>query len=231
MAIALTTVLIFSCFAATQAVDAENYALVELRRFHRCSTTQDRIANMPQTFISQSGVFCLNWPDGTHAPLDNPNVTLITDSTFSWINGNLPWGYWGDLPPNVTGPPTYMWFWDKSLQERMEPADAIDIHCGEYESNVFTPGLSIERTVTPAVIRGSHAVQLTIARLRIEQPLPEYVNSVSIAIATWEMTEHVFTEYIRAVPTPSVVFRTQDIQWHIPANELQIGKTYQFMAF
>jgi hypothetical protein len=231
ISLALIAVLALSSFAVAEAADApQNYALIEVRRFHQCSTPEDRITNTPQTFISRSGVFYLNWPDDTHAPIINPNVTLITDSTFSWINGNLPWGYWGNLPPNVTGPPTYMWFWDRNLQEGMEPADAIDIHCGEFESNVFTPGISLERTVAPAVIRGPNAVQRTIVRFRIEQPLPEYVNGISVAIATWEMTEHVSTEFLTAVPTPSVVFRTQDVQWYIPANQLTIGKTYQFMA-
>lgn len=229
----LLTMLGLSGVAFTWATDgAENLAYAEFRHNYELYADGDYISNTQQPFGSWWGTYYQNWPDDTHEPIVNPNTTLITDSPLSWVWVGLPWGYYGPLAPNVTDPPNYMWFWETNLWEGTDPAHAIDIHAWEDKSTVITPGFSLERNVVPSRIRGprgSRAVQLTVAILRIEQPLPESVDSVTVGIGAW-WSEQIFTEFLFATPRPSLVFKPQSVEWHIPADQVEVGKTYRFRA-
>jgi len=226
----LCAILVFSSVAVVGATDGtENWAFVELRHFYQYTTSDDYISNTPQSFSPWWGVYFLNWADETHEPIVNPNVTLISDSAFSQFRAHLPWGYHDLLAPNVTDPPKYMWFWERNLLEGTEPAHSLTVWAFEAGSSVFAPGLSLERKVSPSIIQSPVAVQRIDIRLTIEQPFPESVNSVSVGIGAW-WSEHVFTEFLAASPRESVVYGQQEVQWHIPAGQLEVGKTYKLKA-
>lgn len=201
----------------TAQEENRGYALVKHSYVHY--TDGDSVQNVEQTWYRFWDFGLQNMQDITGQPLVNPNITIVTDLTFSGFSGSA-WDQSIDnFSPNETAPPVYLWYWERNLEEN----GSIKIMADEAETSQFAPGFSLSRKVHPSTIALQTTLQLVKVTVSIEEPFPIESNDFWVVIS-FRDTDQVDVTYVRAFPRPRDMYG-QVCDWRKRAI---VGRTYTF---
>jgi len=227
MAIIILSVTVFP-IKAVVAQGAGNRVTFYLDHFYSYFTQEDAVENTNLVCDSTWWFYMYNEYDDTGEAVINPKMNMVSDLTFEYYYG-WAWDEWYyPLPPNVTSPPVYEWYWNRNLGEGQY------IRIIAYEPlgpASFKPGFSLSRSVTPSTIISPKMLQIMKVTLKIEE-LPENTLDIYIYITAWTTNEASPT--LKSVsPLPNYLSQNPGyayMYWVLPVGELVIGETYTFKA-
>jgi hypothetical protein len=214
---------IFAIYGASIAVAQGNTVNVQIEHDYNYNTSEDFINNEPLILSVYWLTNLFNRPDDGGLVV-NPVIEWQTDLNFDLFNPE----------PTTSSDGYYKWdFTGINVEEsEMVPISGYE----ENNTLIMRPRFNVSRSVEPKILADDTTQQIVTVTLKLEEELPEDMNSFWIDIGSPSIAylgaDLVESSFISQVPVAgwNASNNLFQCQWNIDPKNIEIGKTYTFMA-
>jgi len=199
-----------------------NEAFFSYDNVFNLETDEDYVPNDPSIWDRFSRIYYFdNWGDDSDQSLLGPYLNLTTTTSFSSFDP-----IYNETGTSPHGLPYYIWDYP---QVELQEWESWVIEGEPVSPPTYAPGFSVQRRYTPRVIRKSHAVQMFVAEINLEE---DGLDRLYVYISSWDTDEadaRLIAAFLKP-PTPASVEEVNTADWGgFGVSDPPVGK-YRVLA-